>query len=61
MGAMSKTVIIFIALAAVLTCAARAAECPGCGNHCEIVRFYRDNALADVWGGRCDRSKTGEF
>ena len=38
-----------------LSYAARASECPGCPNHCEIVRFYRGEDPVDAWGGRCER------
>lgn len=30
-------------------------ECGGCANHCEIIRFYREDKLLDQWGGRCDK------
>lgn len=29
------------------------AECDRCGNHCEMVCFYRADELLDVWGNRC--------
>lgn len=32
----------------------RAHTCGGCGNHCEIVSFYRDGSLLDSWGNRCE-------
>jgi len=34
----------------------QAAPCDGCLNHCEILRFYRDGALLDHWGNRCERA-----
>jgi len=33
----------------------KAATCPACSNHCEIVRFYRDGNMLDYWGNRCDQ------
>lgn len=38
-----------------LTFETKARECGGCSNHCEIISFYRDGALLDSWGGRCDK------
>ncbi len=29
-------------------------ECDKCSNHCEIVSFYRNKELIDIWGNRCD-------
>lgn len=29
-------------------------ECPKCANHCEIICVYKDNALIDSWGNKCD-------
>lgn len=34
---------------------AAARDCPGCANHCELVHFYREGQLLDIWGNRCDR------
>lgn len=31
----------------------RGYECPKCPNNCEIICFYRDDALIDAWGNRC--------
>lgn len=28
-------------------------ECKKCANNCEIICFYKDNALLDTWGNRC--------
>jgi len=36
----------------------KARECGGCSNHCEIISFYRDGALLDSWGGRCEKGMT---
>lgn len=33
----------------------REVECGKCANHCEIICVYRNNALIDSWGNRCDR------
>lgn len=30
-------------------------DCGRCPNHCEIVTFYRDGALLDSWGNRCEK------
>lgn len=38
-----------------LTYETKAHECGGCSNHCEIISFYRDGALLDSWGGRCEK------
>lgn len=38
-----------------LTFETKAHECGGCSNHCEIISFYRDGALLDSWGGRCEK------
>ena len=35
----------------------RAHTCGGCGNHCEIVSFYRDGSLLDAWGNRCEKGQ----
>jgi predicted CoA-substrate-specific enzyme activase len=35
--------------------ATREVECGACANHCEIICVYRDGALIDSWGNRCDR------
>jgi len=32
-------------------------ECAGCANNCELMEFYRDGALLDCWGGRCEGMK----
>jgi predicted CoA-substrate-specific enzyme activase len=29
-------------------------ECNKCPNRCEIISFYKDGKLVDVWGRRCD-------
>lgn len=29
-------------------------ECPKCSNHCEIICVYREGALIDSWGNKCD-------
>lgn len=29
-------------------------ECEKCSNHCEIVSFYRNKELIDIWGNKCD-------
>ena len=29
--------------------------CQKCANHCEIVCVYKDDALIDAWGNRCDK------
>jgi predicted CoA-substrate-specific enzyme activase len=31
----------------------RGIECEKCSNNCEIICFYKDNALIDAWGSRC--------
>jgi predicted CoA-substrate-specific enzyme activase len=31
----------------------RGTECKKCANNCEIICFYKDNALLDIWGNRC--------
>ena len=28
-------------------------DCQQCANHCEVISFYRDGELLDVWGKRC--------
>ena len=33
----------------------REVECGRCANHCEIICVYRDDALIDSWGNRCER------
>ncbi len=33
----------------------REITCGKCANHCEIICVYRDNALIDSWGNRCER------
>ena len=33
----------------------REITCGKCTNHCEIICVYRDNALIDSWGNRCER------
>lgn len=33
----------------------REIECSKCANHCEIICVYRDDALIDSWGNRCDQ------
>lgn len=34
---------------------AKATECKGCSNNCEILRIYKENKLIDSWGNRCDK------
>ncbi len=31
--------------------------CQKCANHCEIVCVYRDDALIDAWGNRCEKGE----
>ncbi|MBP1758622.1 MAG: putative CoA-substrate-specific enzyme activase [Firmicutes bacterium] len=38
----------------------RAHTCGGCGNHCEIVSFYRDGSLLDYWGNRCEMGQVSK-
>ena len=40
---------------------AREIECGKCANHCEIICVYRDGAIIDAWGNRCEKGevKTG--
>ena len=40
---------------------AREIECGTCANHCEIICVYRDGAIIDAWGNRCEKGevKTG--
>ena len=33
----------------------KALECNGCGNNCEILKIYKDDALVDTWGSRCGK------
>ncbi len=33
----------------------REVTCGKCANHCEIICVYRENALIDSWGNRCER------
>ncbi len=33
----------------------RGAECAGCPNNCEIIRVYKNGALLDAWGNKCER------
>lgn len=33
----------------------REVTCEKCANHCEIICVYRENALIDSWGNRCER------
>lgn len=33
----------------------REASCGRCPNNCEIICVYRDHALIDAWGNRCER------
>ena len=33
----------------------RERSCGGCSNHCEVICVYRDGALIDSWGNRCER------
>ena len=33
----------------------KALECNGCGNNCEILKIYKDDALVDSWGSRCGK------
>lgn len=30
-------------------------QCTGCSNNCEIIRFYRNDDLIDIWGNRCEK------
>lgn len=34
----------------------KALECNGCGNNCEILKIYKDEALVDAWGSRCEKT-----
>jgi predicted CoA-substrate-specific enzyme activase len=34
-------------------------ECPHCSNNCEIICVYKDKALIDAWGNKCDRGAVG--
>ena len=31
--------------------------CSHCLNHCEVVRFYRQDTLLDYWGNRCEKAR----
>ncbi|MCL2797571.1 MAG: acyl-CoA dehydratase activase [Firmicutes bacterium] len=33
----------------------RGIECPHCPNHCEIICVYKESALLDAFGNRCER------
>lgn len=35
-------------------------ECPGCTNHCEILRIYKDHKLVDAWGSKCGKDFSKE-
>lgn len=35
--------------------ATREVECQKCANHCEIICVYRDGAIIDSWGNRCEK------
>lgn len=35
----------------------RGQECNGCSNNCEIIKVYRDGAIIDKWGNRCENTK----
>ena len=35
----------------------REIECSKCANHCEIICVYRDEALIDSWGNRCEKGE----
>jgi predicted CoA-substrate-specific enzyme activase len=36
-------------------------ECKKCPNNCEIICFYKDNALIDAWGNRCENGDVVEL
>lgn len=36
----------------------RAHTCSGCANHCEIISFFRDGSLLDLWGNRCEKGQS---
>lgn len=36
-------------------------ECRKCPNNCEIICFYRDKNLVDVWGNRCVNGSVAEL
>jgi predicted CoA-substrate-specific enzyme activase len=35
----------------------RAHTCSGCANYCELISFFRDGQLLDLWGNRCEKGK----
>ena len=35
--------------------ATREVECQKCANHCEFICVYRDGAIIDSWGNRCEK------
>ena len=35
----------------------RERSCGGCSNNCEIICVYRDGALIDFWGNRCEKGR----
>ena len=35
--------------------ATREVECQKCANRCEIICVYRDGAIIDSWGNRCEK------
>ncbi|WP_019849361.1 acyl-CoA dehydratase activase [Desulfitobacterium sp. PCE1] len=37
----------------------RGVECQGCPNNCEVICIYRNEALIDAWGNKCDKGAVG--
>jgi len=35
----------------------RSINCAGCANNCEMICVYKNGALLDFWGNKCDRGK----